>query len=359
MELDGRLRRKAAGYTIGLWIAGFTWLTIILAALGRLYGGVGMAAQAPYFAATILLALGLEELILRTQHWRSVKRHVAIAGYAIGAALLSGLIDTQWTAWIARNYIPAARSWSAGTVASWLRASFLYSWVYCLNVSIVLLLVATHGAQQQARQLAKANHAAQTARLTMLRYQLNPHFLFNSLNAISSLVLTRQNERAEIMIDRLAAFLRSSNSSDPSSLVPLGEELATTEEYLEVERVRFGDRMLVAFEVPAGLDDILVPSFLLQPIVENSVKYAVAPSQDPVTIRIEAREAAGRLTLAVRDDGAPGSTPTGGTGVGLENVRARLRAFFGDQAEYRGGPAEPGYLVTIAMPARRRGFPAR
>ena len=352
--LGSRLIRIATTYTIVLWLAGFAWLDIIMAALGRLYGGLGLLLDLPYIVVTLLLALGLQAIVLGTVAWQRVPRFLLIGAGTVIATMLSSLADTAFNYWSAQHLVPAMQVWATGTPADWLRASFLYGWVYCLNVALVMLVVSAENAREQARQLAKAHDAAQTAQLTMLRFQLNPHFLFNSLNAISSLVLTKQNDRAELMIERLAVFLRSSNSSDPASLVTLADELSTTEEYLEVEAIRFGERMIIDLDIPADVEDVLVPSFLLQPIVENSIKYAVAPARRDITIRICAREEGGRLTLIVEDDGDAEAGPArAGTGVGLQNVRARLTAFFESGATCTSGKLERGFRVAIAIPALR------
>ena len=353
--VDHRLYRAVAPYTIGLWIAGFVWLTIATAGMGRMYGLLGMLTILPYAIPTVLLGLALQALILESLRWNMAWRVVAIGVAAMGGTLLSGFIDTKANYWVAQHLLPEMREWASGTFADWMQASFIYSWVYCFNVAVVLLVVATEKARDQAGELRAALDAAQVARLTMLRYQLNPHFLFNSLNALSSLVLTRQNEQAEQMIDRLSAFLRSSASSDPTTLVPLAEELATIEEYLEVEGIRFGNRMAVDYAIAANAGDMLVPSFLLQPVVENAIKYAVAPARGRVTLRIEAEERDGRLRLCVRDDGDAVQKPAGGSGIGLTNVRSRLGAFFAEDATLTAGPTHPGYAVEIVMPARRPG----
>ncbi|ANB16985.1 sensor histidine kinase [Dokdonella koreensis] len=175
----------------------------------------------------------------------------------------------------------------------------------------------------------KATAMAHEAQLKMLRYQLNPHFLFNTLNAISTLILDDQNVTANRMVGALSGFLRHTLDSDPVQLVALGEELDALERYLGIEQLRFGERLRVRVEAGAEARRGRVPSLVLQPLIENSIKYAVAPRADGGTIEIGAQVRGDRLHILVRDDG-PGLPPkTSCTGVGLANTRERLRVLYG------------------------------
>jgi len=207
------------------------------------------------------------------------------------------------------------------------------------------------------RRAAALRAAAQSAELKALRYQVNPHFLFNTLNALSSLIMTGKREQAEQMIINLATFFRTSLTGDPTEDVPLSDEIMLQRLYLDIERVRFPDRLLVDIAVPDALMDACIPGLILQPLVENAVKYAVSLSRRAVTIRIVAREEGDGITLSVEDDGdrhAP--VVEGGTGVGLRNVRDRLAARFGAAASCRWGPrAEGGFAVTMTLPLVRHG----
>lgn len=205
-------------------------------------------------------------------------------------------------------------------------------------------------ADQRASCLARE---AQDAQLRALRYQINPHFLFNTLNSLSSLVLAERTETAEKMLMNLSAFLRSTLAADPAADVSLAEEIELQKLYLEIEQIRFPDRLKVEVDAPEALMDRRVPVLILQPIVENAVKYGVARSRHPVTIQLTAYEEAGRLHIKVKDDGGDAAeiAPGGGTGVGLANVCNRLTARFGAGAGCLHG-ADPGggYTVHIFMP---------
>jgi LytS/YehU family sensor histidine kinase len=208
-------------------------------------------------------------------------------------------------------------------------------------------------ADQRAAVFARE---AQEAQLRALRYQINPHFLFNTLNSLSSLVLSKRTETAEQMLLNLSTFFRATLSADPTADVSLEEEIKLQQLYLDIEQIRFPDRLTVEIDVPRELLDARVPVLILQPVVENAVKYGVARSRGAVTIRLTANEEAGRLHIKVKDNGesADHDEDGGGTGVGLKNVRERLIARFGDRAGCLHGPdPDGGYTVHLYMPVAR------
>ncbi|QXQ08320.1 histidine kinase [Sphingosinicellaceae bacterium] len=208
------------------------------------------------------------------------------------------------------------------------------------------------------RRTATLRAAAQSAELRALRYQVNPHFLFNTLNALSSLVLGGKSEQAEQMIINLATFFRTSLTGDPTEDVRLSEEINLQRLYLDIERVRFPDRLLVAIDVPDALLAVCIPGLILQPLVENAVKHAVSRSPRPITIRIAAHEVGAGLTLAVENDGDPVASERGepGSGVGLRNVCDRLAARYGNAATCNWGPKPGGgFAVHLTLPLVRDG----
>jgi signal transduction histidine kinase len=208
------------------------------------------------------------------------------------------------------------------------------------------------------RRVADAESAAQAAQVRALRYQVNPHFLFNTLNSLSSLVMTGRTDRAEAMLLALSTFFRTSLSLDPSADVSLAEEIDLQRLYLDIEMARFPDRLTVEIDVPAELEQARLPALLLQPIVENAIKYGVSKSRKAVVIRIEARhldqhrmvlEVSNRLKHHGKDE-LPAATHEG-TGLGLANVSQRLEARWGTRANCRYGPMSGGgYKVSLTMP---------
>jgi two-component system LytT family sensor kinase len=213
------------------------------------------------------------------------------------------------------------------------------------------------------RRLADAESAAQAAQVRALRYQVNPHFLFNTLNSLSSLVMTGRTDRAETMLLALSTFFRSSLSLDPSADVTLAEEIDLQRLYLDIEMARFPDRLQVEIDVPQELEPARLPALLLQPIVENAIKYGVSKSRKAVVVCIQARHLGdGRMVLEISNrlknggkDELPAATHEG-TGLGLSNVRQRLEARFGSRASCRFGPmTSGGYKVSLTMPVETHG----
>lgn len=226
--------------------------------------------------------------------------------------------------------------------------------------SLYLALLAGAQAKSSERREGEFRRAAKAAELRSLRYQVNPHFLFNTLNSLSAMVMTGKAEKAEEMIQSIANFYRYSLADDPTSDVELAEEFELQQHYLQIEQVRFPDRLKTRFDLPPDLAHTRIPGMILQPLIENSVKYAVAPFSQPVTITLAARVDYGRLVVSVSDDG-PGDTGrhvdddtgkngTSGFGIGLANVRDRLEARFGKEASVTSGPTRHGYLTELRLP---------
>ncbi len=183
-----------------------------------------------------------------------------------------------------------------------------------------------------------------------LRYQLNPHFLFNTLNSVASLVGDGRNREAEAMLVNLATFLRSTLTVEPAGMISLGEEIALQQSYLEIERARFGERLAVEIDVSEELARTPVPMLILQPLIENAVRHGLGRSEAPLTIRVAARRQDGSVLLTVEDDGS-GEPAPGGAGVGLANVAARLRAHFGEGGRLEAGPGAGGFRVALTLPS--------
>lgn len=199
------------------------------------------------------------------------------------------------------------------------------------------------------RREAELRRTAKAAELRSLRYQVNPHFLFNTLNSLSALVLTKKTAAAEAMIQSLATFYRTSLTGDATADMPLADEVRLQQLYLDVEAVRFPDRLKVEIDLPEGLASACVPGLILQPLVENAVKHGVAATTRPVTIRVSARTEGGLLHLTVADDGPGHSDTGGGHGIGLRNVRERLAARFGAAGSMTVAQ-DNGFAVTLGLP---------
>ena len=227
--------------------------------------------------------------------------------------------------------------------------------------------------EEQNDQLILLENQATQAQLAMLRYQLNPHFLFNTLNSISTLVLLKQTEPANAMLSRLSSFLRYTLVNKPSAQVTVAQEIETLKLYLDIERMRFEERLRTRFTIDPATESALLPSLLLQPLVENAIKYAVSQQESGAEITIASQLVGQMLRITVSDTGPglqsdttnnrlSGVTYDGGeqvsTGVGLTNIRDRLSQAYGDKHRFETiEPIEGGFAVVIEIPVERREVP--
>src|SRR3954469_6672776 len=221
--------------------------------------------------------------------------------------------------------------WKFKTMFEIFVGSMSATYLYVCWAGIYLIIKYYESLQQQREATLRAGTLAQEAQLKMLRYQLNPHFLFNTLNAISTLILDNQNRIANQTVMRLSEFLRYTLDQEPMKKVTLRQEIEAMNLYLTTEKLRFGDRLKLEYAVEDTALEALVPSLLLQPLIENAVKYAVSPSEQGGTIRVQGRARGSMLELAVSDDGpglsakaSAGIAAALGRGVGLRNTRERL-----------------------------------
>lgn len=225
--------------------------------------------------------------------------------------------------------------------------------------------------EEQNDQLMRLEAQATSAQLAMLRYQLNPHFLFNTLNSISTLVLLKQTEPANAMLSRLSSFLRYTLINEPTGRVTVAQEVETLKLYLDIERMRFEERLATEFRIDDDASPALMPSLLLQPLVENAIKYAVSPLEEGATITIAAQLVGPVLRVTVSDTGPglqPGTDPStlfgvtssrsDSTRVGLANIRDRLAQAYGENQRFEIGERPGGgFMVVIELPFEAREAP--
>ncbi|MCX7865249.1 MAG: histidine kinase [Novosphingobium sp.] len=247
----------------------------------------------------------------------------------------------------------------------YLDATLLGAWsalYYAINFYIQV--------EEQNDQLIRLENQATSAQLAMLRYQLNPHFLFNTLNSISTLVLLKQTEPANAMLSRLSSFLRYTLVNEPAARVTVEQEVETLKLYLDIERMRFEDRLRTTFNIDPATRRAMLPSLLLQPLVENAIKYAVTPQECGAEITITTQVDGNRLRIVVSDTGPglqskmtenrlSGVTFDGGqpvsTGVGLANIRDRLVQAYGENHRFETiEPEQGGFAVLIELPFERQ-----
>jgi LytS/YehU family sensor histidine kinase len=244
------------------------------------------------------------------------------------------------------------------------RVSFLEGfgsgWTVMLVWSALYFAIKYYRIFQEVRESALRSSAmAHEAQLKMLRYQLNPHFLFNTLNAISTLILEQQIEPANRMVSKLSNFLRYSLDNDPMQKISLDQEMTALKLYLDIEKVRFEERLQLDIDIEDDARQALIPSLLLQPMIENAIKYGIARSDEGGHLRIAARVFAGELLIELSDDG-PGVELVDGRipdskGVGLANTRERLQELYGSQHSFKLNNTDPhGLTVNIRIPFETR-----
>ncbi|MGN3974721.1 sensor histidine kinase [Tsuneonella sp. SYSU-LHT278] len=308
------------------------------------------------FAISLILSVIYGQLIQR----RPVVTWTMSALVLAGAVAIYAAIDS----WLQGIYYSGIRDMTfaqriVGLV--FLDGTLLGAWsalYYAINFFLQV--------EEQADRLERLEAQATSAQLAMLRYQLNPHFLFNTLNSISTLVLLKQTEPANAMLTRLSAFLRHTLVSEPGSKVTVAQEVETLQLYLGIERMRFEERLRTEFRVDPEAANACLPSMLLQPLVENAIKYAVSPQEEGACISLTAQLVGRRLRVAVSDtgpglrEGAPrasypnslaGVGRTVSTGVGLANIRDRLAQAYGEDHRFEiRNPPEGGFTVIIEIP---------
>ena len=318
-------------------------------------------------ALGFLLSLPLRYLYRAVWHWHIYIRLVVV----LGAAMLFAFV------WAALRLVLFMAMTGAGDLWSdfggWLFPSLFvfFTWAALyhgikyyqfLQREQEVAVRAESAQRQEALKRIQAEAEAKEAQMQLLRYQLNPHFLFNTLNSVSALVTAKRANDANRMLLNLSKFLRFSLEQERIPMTTLREELAALQLYLDIEKVRFSDRLELVLDIAPDAYRCEVPSLLLQPLVENAVKYAISKSEGGGTIQVTARIKDGSLDLAVEDSGADSDNARKaaesaqddtGLGVGLQNVRQRLETVFGASAHCRPTSSVLGGMrVEICIPAQ-------
>jgi hypothetical protein len=221
--------------------------------------------------------------------------------------------------------------------------------LYLLAAAFHYLLGAFEASQEAERRALELEIASREAELRTLRAQIHPHFLFNSLNSINALIGGRPEEARRLCV-RLGDFLRRSLTLGAREQIPLAEELDLAETLLSIEKVRFGDRLTHEVRMNEGVRGCTVPPLVLQPLVENAVTHGIAQMLDGGSVRIEAERRGARLLIAVENPRDPDSPDPAGAGIGLQNVRRRLAALYGDEADVRVRPEAGSFRVEVRLP---------
>ena len=335
--------------TVAVWGAGYLLLTLGTA----LSGSPHLLAIAAMRLLTTPIGFGfcyLIHLLLRHPRLSTTKRRlIALACVTPVAAEIYAWIAYFAVALVDPTLDLKNFSWgdSVRTIAFW-------SWFFLAWAGLYLALMYSFDVQDEQRRSAELREQAHVARLRALHSQINPHFLFNSLNSVSALILDKESDKAEAMVVKLARFLRLGLSADPTRKIPLKLELDLQRSYLDIEQLRYPD-LTVEIDVQEQLDGALVPSLILQPIIENAVKYGVAGAPPPATIAIRASSADGQLMVEVIDSGKGANQNSPGGGIGLTNVRQRLALLYGEASidVAAGREADGRFRVRITMPLEK------
>ena len=221
--------------------------------------------------------------------------------------------------------------------------------LYVISGAVHYTALAGERSAEADRRAAEARSLARESELAALRFQLNPHFLFNSLHSIAALATT-DGVRAREMCIRLSDFLRASLGLQDRESIPLREELALARSYLEVEHIRFGGRLEIREEIGPDCEDCAVPALLLQPLVENAIKHGIAGLLEGGAIVLEARRVGGAVNITVENAFDPESSASRKTGIGLPHVRRRLAVRYGEDAAFEAGPRGEIYHVEMRLP---------
>src|SRR6478736_2679818 len=298
-----------SGYFLLRALSGFAnamgWLFIVPTALTTATG----------YSLTLLMSASYRRLF----HMRpAITWSVSIVLLALASAVFSSIETWAHATFYRTGPMPEGIQYFSAILLDF---SLLAAWsalYYGINFYLVV--------EEQRVQLLRLESQASSAQLAMLRYQLNPHFLFNTLNSISTLVLLKQTERANVMLSRLSSFLRYTLANEPTAKVTLAQEVETLKLYLEIEKMRFEERLRPHFRIEPETIGARLPSLLLQPMIENAIKYAVTPAENGADIWLTAKREGQAVKIAVAHNGNGDGTEIAAspsTGVGLANIRDR------------------------------------
>lgn len=358
---EGALRRAQA--RIGLVYWGGAFLSSVMFYLIKADDAVSIADHIAYilekllrYASGWLITTGISYALMRSYRLASRRRppENLLAVFIIVSFLTSLVAAPVWAGvgYAAQVIHPlpqmAAQNWNSFVNDTALGAALFFGWS-CLCISLLF----SFELHDRALRLAAVREEALSAQMRALRYQVNPHFLFNTINSIAGLIEEGATLRAERMALSLSTFLRTTLALDPMHDVSLADELRLQEEYLGIEQERFSDRMRYAIDAPDEVRQALVPNLILQPLIENALKHGVGRSSAPTAIHITAWREHNSLWIMI-DNNVCASSQTAtvqGFGIGLKNVSDRIQTRFGDQGCFDAGITENGlFKATIRLP---------
>ncbi|HEY1124525.1 MAG TPA: histidine kinase [Sphingobium sp.] len=342
--------RQALILTAIIWLAVSYGSYVVAELIAGRHGFISdLPIDMPAVLLVALLAYGLYPVAERTSSRPPIVRWWAMLVAVIVIAFAQSIVNMFENRIL--GVIPSLDAAHLPLIRERFGRNFLSHLYLCSATgALFIFLVEARRTEAQRLERLRAEALAADARMAALRLQMNPHFLFNALNGVSSLIMSGETEAAETMVSRLADFLRRTLKADPAVLVPLSEELGTVDAYLQIEQARFEGRMRVEIDCAADLKDIPVPSFVLQPLAENAVKHGVARSRVPVTVHVRARRQGHMLLLSVQDDAEGKAEAAPGLGLGNGNIAERLKGRYGLRASITGGATARGFVAEVRIP---------
>jgi len=295
------------------------------------------------YSLTLLMASLYRRLITLQPIWTLI---LSFAAVVLASSAFSVIETWSVSTFINPDFKPVGFKYFSAILLDFALLAAWTALYYGINYFLLL--------EAEIRKRERVESQASSAQLAMLRYQLNPHFLFNTLNSISTLVLLKQTERANAMLARLSSFLRYTLANEPTAKVTLAQEVETLKLYLEIEKMRFEDRLRPHFKIESETIGARLPSLLLQPLIENAIKYAVTPAENGADIWMTARREGEAVRLEVADNGNGegaeiAASPS--TGVGLANIRDRLSQAYGAAHRFETKQNDRGgFSVIIEIP---------
>lgn len=342
------LDRTVLALTLGVWAMHYLMRTMFSLMPGDMWESGSLIARLISSCIGIALCLAIHASL------RSVgsDRPWRLLGFALALSVPASLLLT----WVGQYVFHYFTDFFSMHPERWMSRMELgetykiYQWNFFAWCALYAAARNVAEVRRRDQQLADAHSAAQQAQLMALRLQINPHFLFNTLNTLAGLIVLGRTAESEKMVLNLSRFMRYTLASAPSQFASVADEMGLLRQYLEIEATRFSDRLLVTWDVPRECEQALVPSLILLPLVENALKYGLGESEAPVELVIAARREGGDLLLCVEDNGDTTHGSSGGLGIGLSNVRQRLAALYGEDASLDSGPLRHGWRSRIRLP---------
>ena len=350
-------RARGGGVSASIYLAVLFWVgqfCVLTAQRALMHAGDDTSFLAPraiVAMAGVVISIGIGVLLKRQAgHGWTVRLSTALLLALVGAVLHSAVNFVVFHAFMPEE------NWRQATLPSYVMAVVQWFWAYCAISA--MLLSGVYGAElrEGERHMAELRHLAHTAQLRALQYQLNPHFMFNTLNSIASLISSGKSDRAEQMVENLSDFLRAALVIDPGDDMPLAREIELQSLYLSIEALRFSDRLRVTIDVPEALRKIQLPSLILQPLVENAIKHGVARSGRTTHLEIVAAGGAGGVGRTGGNTVAnTAREAAAGHGIGLANVARRLLVRYDQDCGFTSGiDANGRFAASFVIPVGAR-----